>query len=362
MITKTHRILVLGLVLAVVAVGCAPAPTEAPAVEEAVEAPAVEEAVEAEEDEAPPEQKTSDFTMCFMPKFIGHPVFTLANEGAQAAAEELGDTVNYVGSTEIDASKQIEWIDNCTQQGVDAIMVGALDPNALVPALNAATEKGILVNTWDADVDPSARSIFISTPTAEDLGEAMAEMLGDAMDWEGTWAWLSSGPDVANQVAWINATEAYMEANADKFAKMELVTTVYGESDDAKSYSAAEGLIARYPDLKGIISPDAAGLPAGARAIQDGGKCGEVYITGVALPSAMTTFVHDGCVKSFLLWKFDDLGYLTTYVTHQLLAGVIEGNVGEVIEVGRLDTRTILDGGIVAVSKPVIYTIDNVDE
>lgn len=359
MLAKMVRISMLSMVVVMVAAACGPAATQAPPAPAATEAPAATQAPAAAPTTA---QKTSGFTICFMPKFIGHPVFTLANEGAQAAAKELGDTVNYVGSTEIDASKQIEWINNCTQQGVNAIVVGALDPNALVPALNAAKAKGILINTWDADVEPSARSVFISTPTAEDLGEAMAEMLGDAMNWEGKWAWLSSGPTVANQVAWIGATEAYMKANAAKFSKMELVTTVYGESDDAKSYSAAEGLIARYPDLKGIISPDAAGLPAGARAIQDGGKCGKVFITGVALPSAMTTFVHAGCVKSFLLWKFDDLGYLATYVTHQLLAGVVKGDVGEVVQVGRLGTRTILDGKIIAVSKPVIYTIDNVDQ
>jgi rhamnose transport system substrate-binding protein len=300
--------------------------------------------------------------MCFMPKFIGHPLFTLANQGAQAAAKDVGDTVNYVGSTEIDASKQIEWINTCTQQGVDAIIVGALDPNALVPALNAAKAKGILTNTWDADVDPSARTLFFSTPTPEDLGQAMADMLGDAMGYEGKWAWLSSGPDVANQVAWINATEAYMKANAAKFAKMELVTTVYGESDDAKSYTAAEGLLARYPDLKGIISPDAAGLPAGARAIQDGSKCGKVFITGVALPSAMTTFVHAGCVKSFALWKMDDLGYLSVFLTHQYLIGAIKGDVGEVVQVGKLGERTIAAGKIIAVGKPLIYTIDNVDK
>lgn len=352
------RLLTFLAVISLAIAACAPPAAQAPAatnVPAAAEKPA---ATTAPEEPA----KTAGFTMCFMPKFIGHPVFTLANEGAQEAAKELGDTVNYVGSTEIDVSKQVEWVENCTKQGVDAIMVGALDPNALVPAFEAAKAKGILTMTWDADVEPSARKLFISTPTAEDLGEAMAEMLGDAMNWEGEWAWLSSGPNVANQVAWIEATEAYMAAQADKFAKMKNVGIAFGESDDAISYKEAEGLLARYPNLKGIISPDAAGLPAGARAIQDGGKCGQVYITGVALPSAMSTFVHDGCVKSFLLWDFVDLGYLTTYVTHQLLAGVVKGELGETIPVGRLGERQVLDGGIIAVSKPVIYTIDNVDQ
>lgn len=357
MFSKMVRISTLAMILVMVVAACGTAATQAPTAPAATTAPTASSTSAANT-----AKKTSGFTMCFQPKFMGHPLFTLANKGAQAAAKELGDTVNYVGSTEIDPSKQIEWINTCTQQGVDAIIQDALDPNALVPALNAATAKGILVNTWDADTDPSARDLYFSTPTPEDLGAAMANMLGDAMNWEGKWAWLSSGPNVANQVAWINATEAYMKANSSKFSKMELVTTVYGESDDAKSYAAGEGLLARYPDLKGIISPDAAGLPAGARAIQDAGKCGKVFITGVALPSAMTTYVHAGCVKSFALWKMDDLGYIAVNVTHQMLAGTVKGDVGEVVQVGKLGTRTILPGKVIAVGKPLIYTIDNVDQ
>lgn len=301
------------------------------------------------------------FTICFMPKFLGHPVFTLANEGAQAAAAELGDTVNYVGSTEIAAAEQVKTIETCTQQQVDAISVGALDPNALVPALKAANTAGIVTTTWDADVAPDARSLFVSTPTAESLGEAMAEMLGKAINYEGEWAWVSSGPDVANQVAWIKATEDYMAANADKFANMTKVDIVYGESDDTKSFQAAEGLIAKHPNLKGIISPDAAGLPATARAIEGLGKCGQIYATGVALPSAMKTYVDTDCVKEFALWDFHDLGYLTIYATHQVLAGA-SPEPGSTLEVGSLGTRVIADDGSIAVSDPVVYDKSNIDQ
>lgn len=301
------------------------------------------------------------YTMCFMPKFVGHPAFTLANEGAQAAAAELGDTVNYVGPTNISAAEQVTWVETCTRQGVDAIILGALDPDALVPSMKAANDKGILTVTWDADVRPEARSLFVSTPASDKLGEIMAEMLGEATGYEGEWAWLSSGPNVANQVEWIKATEDYMAAHPDKFGKMSNVATVYGESDDALSYKAAEGLLARFPNLKGIISPDAGGLPAGARAVQDGGKCGQVWITGVALPSAMKTFVADDCVKSFALWDFYDLGYLAVQATHQLLAGTV-ADAGAVLEVGKLGTRDIREDKSIVVSDPVKFDASNIDQ
>jgi rhamnose transport system substrate-binding protein len=302
------------------------------------------------------------YKICFMPKFVGHPVFTQANEGAQEAGKELGDEVTYAGSTEINVSHQIEWIETCTKQGVDAIVLSALDPDAVVPSLKAAAEKGIKIATWDSDVQVGARQLFVSPPSPEDLGATFAELIGDAMGWEGEWAWLSSGPTVANQVLWIKKTEEYMAAHPDKFGKMKNVGTVYGESDDTKSYKAAEGLLARFPALKGIIGPDAAALPAGARAIQDAGKCGQVWITGSALPSSMKTFVKDGCVKSLFLWNFVDFGYTTIYAVHDLIAGDTTGAKGEKVKVGRMGEREVGDDGTVVLGDPLVFNADNIDQ
>jgi hypothetical protein len=55
------------------------------------------------------------------------------------------------------------------------------------------------------------------------MGESFANQMGDAMNWEGEWAWLSSGPTVPNQVLWIKMTEDYMKAHPDKFARMKNV-------------------------------------------------------------------------------------------------------------------------------------------
>lgn len=302
------------------------------------------------------------YTICFLPKFVGHPVFTLANQGAQEAGAELDDKVIYAGSTEISPARQIEWIETCTKQKVDGIVVTALDPDALAPSLKAAAAAGIKIGSWDSDVQTAARGIFVSPPSPDKSAEAFATLIGDAMNWEGEWAWLSTGPNVPNQVLWIKKTEEYMAAHPDKFSKMKNVASVYGESDDTKSYTAAEGLLARFPNLKGIIAPDAAALPAGARAIQDANECGKVWITGGALPSAMRAFVKAGCVKSFYLWDFVDFGYLTIQAMHNYIAGDITGAKGDVVKAGRLGTRTIGDDGTIFIGDPLVFNADNIDK
>ncbi len=83
-------------------------------------------------------------------KALGNGIFDAANKGAQEAAKELGDTeVIYTGPTQATAEGQIEIINSLIAQNVNAIAISANDPDALVPALKKAMERGITVISWD---------------------------------------------------------------------------------------------------------------------------------------------------------------------------------------------------------------------
>ena len=79
-------------------------------------------------------------------KSLGNGFFDAANKGAQEAAAELGDVeVIYTGPTTATAEGQIEIINSLIAQNVNAIAISANDPDALVPALKKAMERGITV-------------------------------------------------------------------------------------------------------------------------------------------------------------------------------------------------------------------------
>ena len=83
-------------------------------------------------------------------KSLGNGFFDAANKGAQEAAKELGDVeVIYTGPTSATAEGQIEIINSLIAQNVNAIAISANDPDALVPALKKAMERGITVISWD---------------------------------------------------------------------------------------------------------------------------------------------------------------------------------------------------------------------
>ena len=78
-------------------------------------------------------------------KALGIGFFEAAAKGAEEAAAELGDVeIIYTGPTDTTAEGQIEVINSLIAQGVDAIAVSANDPDALVPALKKAMQRGIL--------------------------------------------------------------------------------------------------------------------------------------------------------------------------------------------------------------------------
>ena len=96
-------------------------------------------------------------------KSLGNGFFEAANKGAQEAAKELGDVeVIYTGPTTTTAEGQIEVINALIAQKVDAIAISANDPDALVPALKKAMQRGIKVISWDSGVAPGRPPVHLN--------------------------------------------------------------------------------------------------------------------------------------------------------------------------------------------------------
>jgi rhamnose transport system substrate-binding protein len=310
--------------------------------------------------DARPSKAASGYKIYLIPKFIGIPVFTQNNLGAQLAAKELGDKVTYNGPTTASATGQVQFINTAMQQGYNAIIISADDPNAVAPALKRAAAKGIKVISYDGDAAPDARYIYVSPPDAKSIGESQVEWLGSTIGYKGQIAILSAAPTAANQNTWI----AYMKAalKLPKYKNMQLVKIVYGNDDDTKSAQEMQALLQAYPNLKGVISPTTVGVAAAARVLTQQKECGKVQLTGLGLPSQMRTYVKSGCVKKVGLWSETDFGYLAEYVAHDVLAGKLTNAAGQVFRAGHLGARKVIAGHTVILSKPIVFTKATIDK
>ena len=288
-------------------------------------------------------QGGKEFKSILLPKFTGVAVFDQANQGAQAAARELGvDAAQFLGPTaDNSVAGQIEIVTNAATQGVNAVMISNNAGDQIEPAVKSAVDAGVKVVSWDSPI-PSGEgeSLFVAQVDFDETGTVMADMALEILGADGgKFAILSASPDAANQNAWIAAMEEALKDS--KYSKLELVDTVYGNDESEKSYNEALGLVDKHPDLKLIMAPTTVGIAAAAKAMQDERLCDKVKVSGLGLPDEMKAYTQNDCAPQFALWSFVDLGYLTFYVTYGLATGQIEAKEGTKFKAGRKGEYTI---------------------
>jgi rhamnose transport system substrate-binding protein len=267
----------------------------------------------------------------------------------------------YAGPDHADASLQVETLENFLTQRPDAILLAAVDLNAVAPVLKRARKRGIVVTTFDADAALPARDIFVNQLSYEKAARTMLDAALIDAPQGGEIAFIAASPTAPNHVAHMRIMTKLSETD-DKYKVFKVVDTQYAGDDDAKSYDVAINLMQAHPNLKVIISSSAVSAPAAARAIDASGHAGKVYATGFALPSAIKTYLADGSEKAFALWDPFELGYLAVYATHLKLAGKLSLKAGTTFSAGKAGTYTVGENGEIDYNKALIFTKDNIKQ
>jgi fructose transport system substrate-binding protein len=92
---------------------------------------------------------------CLITKTDTNPFFVKMKEGAEAKAAELGVTLkSYAGKIDGDHESQVAAIEACVADGARGILLTASDTKAIVDAVKAARDAGVLVIALDTPLDP----------------------------------------------------------------------------------------------------------------------------------------------------------------------------------------------------------------
>ena len=302
---------------------------------------------------------TGPVTVGLLPKLDGVPFFDTVKLGAEEAQKEIGGKVVQQAPQQPTADSQIEFINNMVSQKFNVIAISGNDVNAVAPALRRAKAQGVWIMSYDSDVAPNARSIFINQAESDSIAAQLLQSIGTLINFEGEFAILSSTPTAPNQNSWIAFIKQRL-ASDSTYAKMKLVQVAYGEENEQVNQQQTLALTQAFPNLKGIIVPAGQGLPTAARALEQAGLIGKIKLTGLAPASLMKKYIMEGASQD-VWWNVEDEGYLTYYAAQALAQCKITGKQGETFKAGRLGEYTIGANGEIILGKAAIVTPENVN-
>ena len=288
-----------------------------------------------------------------MPKAKGDPYFISCRKGAEEAAKELNIDLIWDGPTDLDPAKQNEVVEAWITRGVDVIAVSVESSASISTVLRKARAKGIKILTWDADAEPDARDYLIDQATAQGIGYAVTDQTAAILNGKGEFAVVTGSLSAANQNEWIKHMRVRL---AEKYPEMKLVTIRPSDSDRDRAFAETQTILKVYPNVKAIAGISAPAVPGAAEAVKQSGRK-DVKVTGLSLPSMCKTYIHDGVIRSIVLWNTHDLGYLTIQAADALMKGkLVDG-----FKAGSLGPHAVR-GDHVMLGEPYVFDISNVDK
>lgn len=294
--------------------------------------------------------------IALLPKSKGNAYFLSCKSGAERAAAELGVELIYDGPVSTDPAKQNEIIENWITLEVDGIAVACENRAGISTALRKAQKAGIPVITFDSDAEADARSFFVNQATPEGIGYTLMDEAARLMEGKGRFAIITGSLTAANMNAWQEKIE---ERRSEKYSDIEMVALRPCDDLKDKAQQEATTLLSAYSDLDLIMAICSPAVPGAAEAVKQAGKGGKVKVIGLGLPSENRAYVHEGITQSVILWKTEDLGYLTIQAASRLLKGELTPGT-EALEVEGMGTFPI-EGDNILLGKPFIFNAANID-
>jgi rhamnose transport system substrate-binding protein len=295
-----------------------------------------------------------------IPKLLGAQYFTIADSaksgGAIAGLQALGETGTETSGTAATPASELPAIQAAITKGANILIVSATDPSALCPTLKAAMTKGITVITYDSDA-PTCRDLFVNQASSQAVGTSLVDLMAKEIHDSGDIGIVSAAASATNQNAWIG----YMKQELTKYPKIHLVSTVYGNDDPTTATQVTQGLLQRYPNLKGIISPTSVGIVSASQVVASSKYKGKVIVTGLGTPDSMKKYVADGVAPEFELWNPANLGYLAAYAAVNFASHKITNASGQSFTAGKLGNFTVGPDRTIILGPPLTFNAANIN-
>lgn len=270
-----------------------------------------------------PKADTSDWTIAVVVKDSSNGWFVRMEEGVNQFAADYGINAYQKGPASTDAAQQVEVIENCINQDIDALCVVPVDPATCDVVLKDAQDRGIVVvchegssATCDIDLEAFSNAGY---------GAYIMDNLAEAMGEEGRYVTMVAHLTNASQNEWADGAVAQAEAAYPNMENHPDCARVESENDSEKAYQVAKEVLKKYPDVKGFVGTSSMDTPGIARAIDELGLTGQVFVCGTGMPNECRELIKSGSIYAAQLWDPAEAGYAMCVMAAMMLDGQTMG-------------------------------------
>jgi ribose transport system substrate-binding protein len=244
--------------------------------------------------------------------------FTQMNEGAQAKAAELGVEL-VIFNANNDPAAQNNAIETYIAQGVDGLVVVAIDVNGIMPAVEQAAEAGIPVVAVDAILPdgPQVAQVGVDNAAAGALiGEHFLEHVEKEMGGEAKLGIVGALNSFIQ-----NVRQEGFEGVIAGAPGITMAGVVDGRNVQDNAMSAAENLMTANPDLSAIYATGEPALLGAVAAVESQGRQDSVAVVGWDLTAAAIKGIDEGYVVGVVQQDPAGMGAAAVEAAHRAIAG-----------------------------------------
>ncbi|MGB7295771.1 MAG: substrate-binding domain-containing protein [Candidatus Aminicenantales bacterium] len=216
--------------------------------------------------------------LAVIPMGTTHEFWKAIHAGAKKAADERGVEIIWKGPLkEDDRNDQIQIVETMINAGVDAIILTPLDDRALMPPVADARARGIPTVIFNTALAGSDHIAYVATDSWKG-GVLAAERIGSLLRGQGKLILIRIIEGIEGNR---QREEGFLETIRSKFPDMIILSdNQYAGITTETAYQTTENLLARFPDVEAIFTPNESTTFGCLRALQDHGLAGRVIHVG----------------------------------------------------------------------------------
>lgn len=238
---------------------------------------------------------SGDVKVGLITKTDTNPFFVKMKEGAEKAAKENGaELVTAAGKFDGDNAGQVTAIENMVASGVKGILITPSDSKAIVPAIEKAKAKGVLVIALDTPTEPeSAVDALFATDNVK-AGELIGEYAKAAM--KGKTAKIAALDLAPGVSVGVQRHEGFLKGFGATDKDVACAQDTGG--DQAKGQTAMENCLQKEPDINVVYTINEPAALGAYTALKAKGREKDVLIVSVDGGCTGTQAVKDGKIAA----------------------------------------------------------------